>query len=84
MMDPVQARALDALEPFIALSKAATSTLAAVELIERVTSTPTTYVFAELLETPNIQSLRHAEPDQARHLRLLEVFAWGTWQEYRG
>ena len=81
-MDPVQARALDTLEPFIALSKSATSPRAAADLVTRATSAANTYVFAELLETPNIQSLRQAGDDHARFLTLLEVFAWGTWQDY--
>ena len=42
-----------------------------------------TYVFAELLQTPNIQALRNSE-DYASHLTLLEIFAWGTWEDYKG
>ncbi|KAI9806435.1 MAG: hypothetical protein M1833_003622 [Piccolia ochrophora] len=81
-MDPVQSRAIDALQPFIALSKSATSPRAASDLISRATSAPNTYVFAELLNTPNVQSLREAGPEHAAYLTVLEIFAWGTWQDY--
>ena len=81
-MDPVQTRAIDALEPFVALSKSANAPRAAVELITRATSASSTYVFAELLDTPNIQALRTAGPEPASFLTLLEIFAWGTWHDY--
>ena len=83
-MDAVQARALDALQPFVALSKSASSARAAAELIARATSSPNTYVFAELLETPQIQSLRSVEAEHARYVTQLEIFAWGTWRDYHG
>ncbi|KAL0264485.1 hypothetical protein SLS55_000435 [Diplodia seriata] len=76
-----QTRALNALEPFLALSKSANSPRAAVDLITQATSAPNTYVFAELLQASNIQALRDS-PEHASHLRLLEIFAWGTWQDY--
>ncbi|KAF2139886.1 uncharacterized protein K452DRAFT_310259 [Aplosporella prunicola CBS 121167] len=76
-----QTRALNALEPFLALSKAATSPRAAADLVTQATSAANTYVFAELLQAPTIQGLR-ASPEYAGHLRLLEVFSWGTWQDY--
>ncbi|KAF2680977.1 COP9 signalosome subunit 7 [Lentithecium fluviatile CBS 122367] len=77
-----QTKALNALEPFLALSKSATSPRAAADLISQATSAPNTYVFAELLQTPNIQKLRES-PDHASHLTLLEIFAWGTWEDYK-
>ncbi|KAF2791741.1 hypothetical protein K505DRAFT_248282 [Melanomma pulvis-pyrius CBS 109.77] len=77
-----QTRALNALEPFLALSKSANSPRAAANLVTQATSAPNTYVFAELLQTPNIQSLRKSE-EYAGFLTLLEIFAWGTWQDYK-
>lgn len=77
-----QTKALNALEPFLALSKSATSPRAAADLIAQATSAPNTYVFAELLRTPNIQKLRDST-EHAPHLRLLEIFAWGTWEDYK-
>ncbi|KAF2093484.1 PCI-domain-containing protein, partial [Rhizodiscina lignyota] len=77
-----QTRALNALEPFVVLSKSATSPRAASDLITQATSAPNTYVFAELLQTPNIQALRDA-PEHAKYLKLLEIFSWGTWADYQ-
>jgi COP9 signalosome complex subunit 7 len=76
-------RALNALEPFLALSKSANSPRAAADLVTQATSAPNTYVFAELLQTPNIQNLRKSE-EYASYLTLLEIFSWGTWQDYKG
>jgi COP9 signalosome complex subunit 7 len=77
-----QTKALNALEPFLALTKSATSPRAASDLISQATSAPHTYVFAELLQTPNIQNLRNSE-EYASYLTLLEIFAWGTWEDYK-
>jgi hypothetical protein len=77
-----QTKALNALEPFLALSKSATSPRAASDLIAQATSAPNTYVFAELLQTPNIQNLRGSE-EYGPYLTLLEIFAWGTWEDYK-
>ncbi|KAH7391119.1 hypothetical protein DE146DRAFT_663553 [Phaeosphaeria sp. MPI-PUGE-AT-0046c] len=77
-----QTKALNALEPFLALSKSATSPRAASDLIAQATSAPNTYVFAELLQTPNIQNLRTSD-EYASSLVLLEIFAWGTWADYK-
>lgn len=82
-MDPTQQKALNALESYILLSKSATSPRAAVDLITQAISAPNTYVFTELLQTPNIQALRSAAPEHARYLTLLEIFAWGTWSDYQ-
>ena len=81
-MDPTQTKALAALEPYILLSKSALSPRAAADLITRATSAPNTYIFAELLQTPAIRALRTAPAEHARHLTLLETFAWGTWADY--
>ncbi|KAG9200703.1 hypothetical protein G6514_006723 [Epicoccum nigrum] len=77
-----QTKALNALEPFLALSKSATSPRAASDLVVQATSAPNTYVFAELLQTPNVQNLRSSE-EHAQYLTLLEIFAWGTWADYK-
>jgi len=78
-----QSRAINALAPFLALAKSATSPRAAADLVFQATSAQNTYVFAELLQTPAIQKLQQ-DAQYAGHYKLLEIFAWGTWQEYQG
>jgi COP9 signalosome complex subunit 7 len=77
-----QIRALNALEPLVVLSKSATSPRAAADLVTQATSSPHTYVFAELLQTKNIQALRDSQ-EYRGHLKLLEIFAWGSWEDYQ-
>ncbi|KJZ77515.1 hypothetical protein HIM_03239 [Hirsutella minnesotensis 3608] len=77
-----QTKALNALEPFLALSKSATSPRAAADLVIRATSAPGTFVFAELLQTPQIQALAQS-PDFSSHLDLLHIFSYGTYQTYQ-
>lgn len=78
-----QSRAINALAPFLALSKSANSPRAAADLVTQATSAQNTYVFAELLQTAAIQNLRQ-DAQYANHYRLLEIFAWGTWEDYHG
>lgn len=87
-MDQAHSRALEALQPFIHLttSSTASSPRFVANIILNATSNPNTFVFAELLETPAVQALGSADtPEEYRgYLKLLEIFAWGTWQEYQG
>ncbi|CAG7558510.1 unnamed protein product [Fusarium equiseti] len=76
-----QTKALNALEPFLALSKSATSPRAAADLVTRATSAPNTFLFSELLQTPAIQNL--ADSEFASHLTLLQIFAYGTYSSYK-
>ncbi|KAL4787277.1 hypothetical protein BJX76DRAFT_319386 [Aspergillus varians] len=86
-MDQVHHRALDALQSFVALadSSSNTSPRYVANIITNATSSPHTYVFAELLERPAIQALRSPDtPAELQgYLTLLEIFAWGTWQDYQ-
>ncbi|KAK3708799.1 hypothetical protein LTR37_011320 [Vermiconidia calcicola] len=77
-----QSLALNALAPFVALAKSATSSRAAADLITQATSAQNTYVFAELLQQPNVRSLQGHE-QYGGHYELLKCFAWGTWEEYK-
>ncbi|KAM7194287.1 PCI domain containing protein [Naviculisporaceae sp. PSN 640] len=77
-----QAKALNALEPFLALAKSANSPRYAADLVVRATSAPNTYLFTELLQTPQIQALA-SSPEYASFLRLLETFSYGTYATYR-
>jgi COP9 signalosome complex subunit 7 len=78
-----QLRAVNALEPFIILAKSANSPRAAADLVTQATSAPNTYVFAELLQTPAIRALQTSE-EYSKYATLLEIFAWGTWADYKG
>jgi COP9 signalosome complex subunit 7 len=73
-----QTKALNALEPFLALSKSATSPRAAADLITRATSAPNTFIFTELLETPQIQALASSD-EFAPYLTLIRIFSYGTY-----
>lgn len=77
-----QSRAVNSLAPFLALAKSANSPRAAADLINQATAASNTYVFAELLEQPNVKALKAAE-QYAGHYQLLEIFAWGTWESYK-
>ncbi|GAB1200822.1 hypothetical protein APSETT444_010202 [Aspergillus pseudonomiae] len=78
---------MEALQPFVHLanSNSATSPKFVANLITNATSSPNTYVFAELLETPTVQALRSKDTpaEYQGYLTLLEIFAWGTWQDYQ-
>jgi hypothetical protein len=86
-MDQTHSRAREALQPFIHLanSTSTSSPRLIANLITNATSNPQTYFFAELLETPTVQSLRSPDtPEEFQgYLTLLEIFSWGTWQEYQ-
>lgn len=67
------------LEPFLLMAKGAKGAAAA-KLIQDATSAPGVFVFSELLEIANIQELSKGE--QASSYRMLELFAYGTYEEY--
>ena len=69
-------------QPFLALTKSASSPSAAADLIRRATSNPNTFIFAELLQAPQIQSLASAAPEHASYLTLLKIFSYGTYTDY--
>lgn len=64
------------------MSKSANSPSAAADLISRATSNPNTFLFTELLSTPQIQALAQA-PDFSTHLTLLQIFSYGTYADYQ-
>lgn len=68
------------LEPYLLLTKTARGS-AAVELIQRVLEAPGVYVFGELLETESVKDL--ATGDNASYVKLLELFAYGTYSDYK-
>ncbi|PBP19080.1 PCI domain-containing protein [Diplocarpon rosae] len=76
-----QMKATNALAPFLALTKTANSHRAAANLIESATSAPNTFIFAELLQAPNIQAL--ASSEHSAFLSLLRIFSYGTYSDYQ-
>ena len=87
-MDQAQNRAIAALQPFLHLALTAKSPSPRIlaDLITRATSAPGTYVFAELLQTPAIQSLRSEDTPQEfkNYLTALQIFSHGTLADYLG
>ncbi|KAH8906287.1 hypothetical protein BR93DRAFT_928884 [Coniochaeta sp. PMI_546] len=77
-----QTKALNALEPFLALTKSASTPRQAADLVIRATSAPNTYLFTELLQSPQIQSLS-TSPEYSPHLTLLQIFSHGTYTTYK-
>ncbi|KAK4227245.1 hypothetical protein QBC38DRAFT_198733 [Podospora fimiseda] len=77
-----QEKALNALQPFLALASSATSPQTAADLVVRATSAPNTYIFTELLQTPEVQALA-SSPEFAQFLTLLEIFCYGSYQSYK-
>ncbi|KAF9155459.1 COP9 signalosome complex subunit 7a [Actinomortierella ambigua] len=69
------------LEPYLALSKSAKGA-ACVQLIKDVLAAPGVYVFGELLDMPNVAELKN-NPDNASYHKLLEIFSYGTYQDYQ-
>ncbi|KAK0559283.1 hypothetical protein OC844_004515 [Tilletia horrida] len=72
--------ALAALEQFLLLAKSARG-IAAAKLIVQATSAPGCYVFSELLDVDGIKQLAQS-PEHAPAYHLLELFAYGTYQDY--
>ncbi|PIL30854.1 hypothetical protein GSI_07022 [Ganoderma sinense ZZ0214-1] len=68
------------LEPFLLMSKAAKGAAAA-KLVQDATAAPGVFVFAELLEQPNVQELAgHEQHD--RFYSLLQLFSYKTYSDY--
>jgi COP9 signalosome complex subunit 7 len=72
----------DRLQPFLALSKSASSPRAAIDLISRATSASNTFIFTELLQSPNIQALS-SSPEYVAWYQLLQIFCYGTYAGYK-
>ena len=70
-----------ALEPFVLLANGAKGA-AAISLINQVLEAPGVYVFGELLDHANIIDLETSHADGPSHLRLLRIFAYGTYSDY--
>lgn len=76
-----QTKALNALEPFLALTKSANSPKAAADLITHATSAQGTYIFTDLLASPSIQALADS-PEHRPYLTQLQIFSNGLYSTY--
>ncbi|KZP30287.1 hypothetical protein FIBSPDRAFT_815005 [Athelia psychrophila] len=68
------------LEPYLLMSKSAKGAAAA-KLIQDATSAPGVFVFAELLDLPNIQELAKSETHSSFY-SLLQLFSYKTFPDY--
>jgi hypothetical protein len=68
------------LTPFIALAKT-TSGRAVSDVIMRALKAKDTYVFGELLDVSSVAALASSDP---KTYKLLELFAFGTYADYKG
>ena len=83
MEDPPPAPTLvgcQGLEQFLLLAKTARGP-AVCELIKQTLEAPGVYVFGELLETECVKEL--ASGTHANYVQLLEIFAFGTYRDYK-
>jgi len=74
-------KSLQALEEFIVLGKSAPGA-AAVANIQKCISAPNCFVFAELLELPNVQALSQ-DPEHVKWIEVLKLFAYGSYMDYK-
>lgn len=68
------------LEQYVLLAKS-TRGAGLVALIQQTLEAPGVYVFGELMEMPTVKELEMSE--NASHWNLLNIFAFGTYSEYR-
>mmetsp|Transcript_6621 Transcript_6621/g.24583 ORF Transcript_6621/g.24583 Transcript_6621/m.24583 type:complete len:217 (-) Transcript_6621:1372-2022(-) len=72
----------DTIEHYARLARESTGGAVA-EIIGNATEHPNLYAFGELLEVPSVQAL--SADAQFKHcFDLLNLFAFGTWSDYRG
>jgi len=52
--------------------------------VKQVLSQPGVYVFGEVLDLENIKSLQNGDENAKQHWQLLNIFAYGTYADYKG
>ena len=73
--------AAGALEQVCTLAQSAGGSRAVGDIVQQALNAKRVFVFGELLAEPNVRALRST--DQANQLRLLEIFAYGTYSDYK-
>ncbi|KAK9722099.1 hypothetical protein K7432_002946 [Basidiobolus ranarum] len=69
------------LESYLLLAKSAKGAACA-QLIKELLAAPNTFVFSEVLRMPNVTELKN-QPEYASYFSLLELFSYGTYQDYK-
>lgn len=69
------------LKQFVVLAQTAQGK-ACEALVKQVLDHSTIFVFGELLDCPNIQSMASASPEGKQLVDLLNIFAYGTYSDY--
>ena len=70
-----------ALEQFLLLTKTARGP-AVIELIKQALDAPGVYVFGELLGSDCVREIA-SDSEGVKYVRLLELFAYGTYSDYK-
>jgi len=71
-------------EQFI-LSSKGLKTKALIPLIRQIISHPSVFVFGEFMNQENVRALKDSDDEECRSFyELLEVFAFGTYDDYKG
>lgn len=71
------------LEGFLVLARqTGAAGRALIELVRLVTSEPGLLAFGEILDEPSVQAMAES-PEAAPHLKLLQIFAYGAWGDYK-
>lgn len=76
-----QAEHIDHFVKQVSINKGSSSSSSLVNVIVEATSHPSLFAFSEILSVPSILELQGTE--HSRYLDLLQMFAHGTWSEYK-
>uniref|UniRef100_A0A6B2LE54 PCI domain-containing protein n=1 Tax=Arcella intermedia TaxID=1963864 RepID=A0A6B2LE54_9EUKA len=71
------------MQQYVKTATTSTNDTVLVNLIKQVLSAPDIYVFGELLSVDHIQELSKKSGDPLQHHQLLEIFAYGTYSDYK-
>eukprot|EP01123_Difflugia_compressa_P006693 TRINITY_DN1902_c0_g1_i1.p1 TRINITY_DN1902_c0_g1~~TRINITY_DN1902_c0_g1_i1.p1 ORF type:complete len:281 (-),score=67.43 TRINITY_DN1902_c0_g1_i1:175-1017(-) len=72
-----------ALQQHVKQAQSIKTDAALVNLIKLVLSAPDVFVFGELLALDNVKSLAQKGGECQQHFQLLEIFAYGTYSDYK-
>eukprot|EP01025_Chloroclados_australasicus_P036548 TRINITY_DN3726_c0_g2_i5.p3 TRINITY_DN3726_c0_g2~~TRINITY_DN3726_c0_g2_i5.p3 ORF type:complete len:179 (-),score=11.59 TRINITY_DN3726_c0_g2_i5:572-1108(-) len=67
-------------DAYVSLAKSVRG-VALIDLIQKALDDPGLYYFSELLDLPQVKELKTGE--NVQRMRILEMFAYGTWRDYK-